>query len=58
MGTRGEWRTDTCGVDYDVGEWPRYEHDLRRTGWQDERDGGEVETERDREIEREYNGEE
>ena len=54
MGTRGEWRTDTCGVDYDVGEWPRYEHDLRRTGWQDERDGGEVETERDREIEREY----
>ena len=45
-------------VDYDVRGWPQDKHNLKYTCWQDEREGEEAETNRDREIEREYNGEE
>ena len=45
-------------VDYDVRGRPQDKHNLRYTCWQDEREGGEAETDLDREIEREYNGEE
>ena len=45
-------------IDFDVHGWPQERHNLKHTCWQDEREGGEAETNRDREVEREYDGEE